>query len=80
MKILAVCTLAIICLVQFSQAGNIRNSDLAKRAELQRALLNAEPRKTVVSFIETKQKDFLKITLVKICKTILSTIIRKVNL
>ncbi|XP_026482356.1 lipase 3-like [Ctenocephalides felis] len=52
MKILAVCTLAIVCLVQFSQAGNIRNSDLAKRAELQRALLNVGPRKTVPEIIE----------------------------
>ncbi|XP_026482358.1 uncharacterized protein LOC113389552 [Ctenocephalides felis] len=52
MKILAVCTLAIVCLVQFAQAGNITNNDLAKSAELQKVLLNSGSRETVPEIIE----------------------------
>ncbi|XP_026482357.1 lipase 3-like [Ctenocephalides felis] len=51
-KNLAVCAWATVCLVQFSQAGNITNSDLAKSAELQKVLLNSGSRETVPEIIE----------------------------
>lgn len=50
MKILAICTLAILCLVHFSLDGNITNDDLEKSAKLQKVLLNSGSRETVVKF------------------------------